>query len=178
MIGAQQVHSALPPEIFLCNDIKVRFVVLSFIVLVLSSCTTLKETRATKAKAERERSAILKIAGKYYQAFINKNYADIESITQTPFIAVGNQETLTFQTKDELIRHYKSIRGPLDKLNYSHSENYYRKIEFLNDSLALVESSYGRLNKSGEVFHTGRGIYLYRKTDNNWYLNGRIEAGK
>lgn len=172
------MHSALPPEIFLCNDPKVRFVVLSFIVLVLSSCTSLKETRATKAKAERERSAILKIAGKYYQAFINKNYADIESITQTPFIAVGNQETLTFQTKDELIRHYKSIRGPLDKLNYSHSENYYRKIEFLNDSLALVESSYGRLNKSGEVFHTGRGIYLYRKTDNNWYLNGRIEAGK
>ena len=146
--------------------------------LVLTSCASLKETRASQAKAEQEKSAILKVAGKYYEAFINKNYADIESITQTPFIAAGNQETLTFQTNAELIGHYKSVREPLDKLNYSHSENYYRKIQFLNDSLALVESSYGRLNKSGEVFHTGRGIYLYRKTDNNWYLNGRIEAGK
>ena len=155
-----------------------KFLVLQFIFLALSSCASLKETRASQAKAEQEKSAILKVAGKYYEAFINKNYADIESITQTPFIAAGNQETLTFQTNAELIGHYKSVREPLDKLNYSHSENYYRKIQFLNDSLALVESSYGRLNKSGEVFHTGRGIYLYRKTDNNWYLNGRIEAGK
>ena len=155
-----------------------KFLVLPFIFLALSSCASLKETRASQAKAEQEKSAILKVAGKYYEAFINKNYADIESITQTPFIGAGNQETLTFQTKDELIRYYKAVREPLDKLDYSHSENYYRKIQFLNDSLALVESSYGRLNKSGEVFHTGRGIYLYRKTDNNWYLNGRIEAGK
>ena len=155
-----------------------KFLVLPFIFLALSSCASLEETRASQAKAEQEKSAILKVAGKYYEAFINKNYADIESITQTPFIGAGNQETLTFQTKDELIRYYKSVREPLDKLDYSHSENYYRKIQFLNDSLALVESSYGRLNKSGEVFHTGRGIYLYRKTDNNWYLNGRIEAGK
>ena len=155
-----------------------RLLVLPFIFLALSSCASLKETRASQAKAEQEKSAILKVAGKYYEAFINKNYADIESITQTPFIAAGNQETLTFQTKDELIRHYKSVREPLDKLNYSHSENYYRKIQFLNDSLAQVESSYGRVDKEGEVFHTGRGIYLYRKTDNNWYLNGRIEAGK
>ncbi|MDA7623608.1 hypothetical protein N8641_00245 [Akkermansiaceae bacterium] len=157
-----------------------KILLLPITFLALTSCASLKETRATqaKAKAKQERSAVLKVAGKYYEAFIKKNYADIESITQTPFIAAGNQETLTFQTKDELIRHYKSVREPLDKLNYSHSENYYRKIQFLNDSLALVESSYGRLNKSGEVFHTGRGIYLYRKTDNNWYLNGRIEAGK
>ena len=155
-----------------------KFLVLPFIFLALTSCASLKEARASQAKADQERSAILKVAGKYYEAFINKNYADIKSITQTPFIAVGNQETLTFQTKDELIQYYKSVREPLDELNYSHSENYYRKIQFLNDSLALVESSYGRLNKSGEVFHTGRGIYLYRKSDNNWFLTGRVEAGK
>ena len=155
-----------------------KFLLLPITFLALTSCASLNEARASKAKVEQERSAILEVAGKYTKAFINKNYAYIKSVTQTPFIAAGNQETLTFQTKDELIRHYKSVREPLDKLNYSHSENYYRKIQFLNDSLALVESSYGRLNKSGEVFHTGRGIYLYRKTDNNWYLNGRIEAGK
>ena len=155
-----------------------KFLLLPITFLALTSCASLKEARVSEAKVEQERSAILEVAGKYTEAFINKNYAYIKSVTQTPFIAAGNQETLTFQTKDELIRHYKSVREPLDKLNYSHSENYYRKIQFLNDSLALVESSYGRLNKSGEVFHTGRGIYLYRKTDNNWYLNGRIEAGK
>ena len=146
--------------------------------LVLTSCASLKESRVSQAKADQERSAILEVAGKYTKAFINKNYAYIKSVTQTPFIAAGNQETLTFQTKDELIRHYKSVRESLDDVSYSHSENYYRKIQFLNDTLALVEKSYGRVNTSGEVFHTGRGIYLYRKTDNNWYLNGRIEAGK
>ena len=155
-----------------------KFLLLPITFLSLTSCASLKEARVSEAKVEQERSAILEVAGKYYEAFINKNYADIKSITQTPFISVGNQETLTFQTKDDLIRHYKSVREPLDKLSYSHSENYYRKIQFLNNTLALVESSYGRVNTSGEVFHTGRGIYLYRKTDNNWYLNGRIEAGK
>ena len=155
-----------------------KLLLLPITFLALTSCASLKEARVSKAKVDQERSAILEVAGKYTKAFINKNYANIKSITQTPFISVGNQETLTFQTKDELIQHYKSVREPLDKLNYSHSENYYRKIQFLNDSLAQVESSYGRVEKEGEVFHTGRGIYLYRKTDNNWYLNGRIEAGK
>ena len=146
--------------------------------LVLTSCASLKESRVSQAKADQERSAILEVAGKYTEAFINKNYAYIKSVTQRPFIAAGNQETLTFQTNAELIGHYKSVRESLDDVSYSHSENYYRKIQFLNDTLALVEKSYGRVNTSGEVFHTGRGIYLYRKTDNNWYLNGRIEAGK
>ena len=155
-----------------------KLLLLPITFLALTSCASLKEARVSKAKVDQERSAILEVAGKYTKAFINKNYTNIKSITQTPFISVGNQETLTFQTKDELIQHYKSVREPLDKLNYSHSENYYRKIQFLNNTLALVESSYGRLNRSGEVFHTGRGIYLYRKTDNNWYLNGRIEGGK
>ena len=155
-----------------------KLLLLPITFLALTSCASLKEARVSKAKVDQERSAILEVEGKYTKAFINKNYANIKSITQTPFISVGNQETLTFQTKDELIQHYKSVREPLDKLNYSHSENYYRKIQFLNDSLAQVESSYGRVDKEGEVFHTGRGIYLYRKTDNNWYLNGRIEGGK
>ena len=155
-----------------------KLLVLPFIFLALTSCASLKEAGASQAQADQERAAILEVAGKYYEAFINKNYANIKRITQTPFITVGNQETLTFQTKNELIRHYKSVREPLDGLNYSHSENYYRKIQFLNDSLALVEKSYGRVNTSGEVFHTGRGIYLYRKTNNNWYLTGRIEAGE
>ncbi|MDB4703900.1 hypothetical protein OAF26_02140 [Akkermansiaceae bacterium] len=155
-----------------------KLLLLPITFLALTSCASLKEARVSKAKVDQERSAILEVAGKYTKAFINKNYTNIKSITQTPFISVGNQETLTFQTKDELIQHYKSVREPLDKLNYSHSENYYRKIQFLNDSLAQVESSYGRVDKEGEVFHTGRGIYLYRKTDNNWYLNGRIEGGK
>ena len=146
--------------------------------LVLTSCASLKESRVSQAKADQERSAILEVAGKYTEAFINKNYAYIKSVTQTPFIAAGNHETLTLQTNAELIGHYKSVRESLDDVSYSHSENYYRKIQFLNDTLALVEKSYGRVNTSGEVFHTGRGIYLYRKTDNNWYLNGRIEAGK
>jgi hypothetical protein len=155
-----------------------KFPLLPITFLALTSCASLKEARASQPKADQERCAILEVAGKYTEAFINKNYAYIKSVTQTPFIAAGNQETLTFQTKDELIRHYKSVRESLDDVSYSHSENYYRKIQFLNDTLALVEKSYGRVNTSGEVFHNGRGIYLYRKTDNNWYLNGRIEAGK
>ena len=155
-----------------------KFFVLPFIFLALASCISLKEARASQDKADQESSAILKVASKYTEAFINKNYAYIKSITQTPFIAAGNQETLTFQTNAELIRHFKSVRESLDELSYSHSENYYRKIQFLNESLALVEKSYGRVNTSGEVFHTGRGIYLYRKTDNNWFLTGRVEAGK
>ena len=53
---------ALPPEIFLCSDLKVRFVVLPFIFLVVSSCASLKEKKATQEKDEQEGSAILTVA--------------------------------------------------------------------------------------------------------------------
>ena len=115
-----------------------KILFLPITLLALTSCASLNEARASKGKVEQERSAILEVAGKYTKAFINKNYAYIESITQTPFIAAGNQETLTFQTNAELIGHYKSVRESLDDVSYSHSENYYRKIQFLNDSLAQI----------------------------------------
>jgi hypothetical protein len=79
-----------------------KFLLLPITFLSLTSCASLKEARVSEAKVEQERSAILEVAGKYYEAFINKNYADIKSITQTPFISVGNQETLTFQTKGRI----------------------------------------------------------------------------
>ena len=146
--------------------------------LLLVGCVSQIGTKSPEAKVDLEEAKILEVAVKYYDAFINKKYDVIGSITQTPFVSVGNEETLTFQTKDDLIQHYRSIREPLDELNYSHSENYYRKIHFLNNSLAQVESSYGRINKKGEVFHRGKGIYYYRKANNSWYLIGRIEAAK
>ena len=155
-----------------------QYLITTIAAIMLTGCVSQIGTKRPEAKADLEEAKILEVAVKYYDAFINKKYDVIGSITQTPFVSVGNEETSTFQTKDDLIQHYRSIREPLDELNYSHSENYYRKIHFLNNSLAQVESSYGRVNKKGEVFHTGKGIYYYRKANNNWYLIGRVEAAK
>ena len=150
----------------------------TIVAVLLVGCASTRLGERFDFNPEHEKAKILAVATKYYNAFINKKYTVIEDITQTPFVSVGNTETLTFQTKQQLIDHYKMIREPLDKLNYSHSENYFRKVHFLNGHLASVESAYGRVNRSGEVFHKGKGVYLYRKTNGNWYLVGRIEAAK
>ena len=147
-------------------------------VLLVGCASTRLGARSGSTKSEKEKTKILTVAAKYYGAFINKKYTVIGDITQTPFVSVRNTETLTYQTKQQLIDYYKTIREPLDNLNYSHSENYFRNVHFFNDHLAWVESAYGRINRSGEVFHKGKGIYLYRKTNENWYLVGRIEAAK
>ena len=95
-----------------------------------------------------------------------------------PFVFVNNDETLSYSTKESLIERYKGIRESLDNSDYSHSEVTSIDISPINDSIAKARIAYSRKNKSGEVFHKGQGVYLFRKKGNQLFLVGRIESSR
>ena len=121
---------------------------------------------------------IEKLVDTYVDAFIDKNYSKIDEITEVPFVFVNNDETLSYSTKESLIERYKGIRESLDNSDYSHSEVTSIDISPINDSIAKARIAYSRKDKSGEVFHKGQGVYLFRKKSNQWFLVGRIESSR
>ncbi|MGY8791237.1 MAG: hypothetical protein ACKVKR_13330, partial [Pseudomonadales bacterium] len=116
--------------------------------------------------------------GTYVDAFIDKNYSKIDEITEVPFVFVNNDETLSYSTKESLIERYKSIRESLGDSDYSHSEVTSIDITQINGPIAKAKIAYARKNKSGEVFHNGEGVYLFRKKEEQWFLVGRIESSE
>ena len=121
---------------------------------------------------------IEKLVDTYVDAFIDKNYSKIDEITDVPFVFVNNDETLSYSTKESLIERYKGIRESLDNSDYSHSQVISIDISPINDSIAKARIAYSRKDKSGEVFHKGQGVYLFRKKSNQWFLVGRIESSR
>ena len=91
---------------------------------------------------------------------------------------VNNDKTISFSTKEELIAEYKRIRESLVESDYSHSEITSLEIIKLNDFISTAKMAYDRHNKSGGVFHSGEGIYLYRKKNEKLFLVGRIESSQ
>jgi len=114
----------------------------------------------------------------YNEAFIAKEYSKIDGITEVPFVLINNGETLSYSTKAELIDKYKSVREPLDDVGYTHSKITSLEINEVNDSISTASMGYARYNKSGDAFHNGEGIYLFRKKEDQWFLVGRIESSK
>tara|TARA_B100001250_G_C19591394_1_gene696494 strand:+ start:202 stop:489 length:288 start_codon:yes stop_codon:yes gene_type:complete len=66
----------------------------------------------------------------------------------------------------------------LDDVGYTHSKITSLEIIEVNDSISTARMGYARYNKSGDVFHNGEGIYLFREKENKWFLVGRIESSK
>ena len=85
-----------------------QYLITTIAAIMLTGCVSQIGTKSPEAKVDLEEAKILEVAVKYYDAFINKKYDVIGSITQTPFVSVGNEETLTFQTKDNLIQHMRT----------------------------------------------------------------------
>ena len=98
--------------------------------------------------------------------------------TEIPFVLVNNDKTVSFATKNELIAEFKRLREAFDESDYSHSEITSLEIIKLNDFIFTAKMAYDRHNKSGGVFHSGEGIYLFRKKNGELFLVGRIESSK
>ena len=114
----------------------------------------------------------------YNNAVIAKKYSKIDELTEIPFVLVNNDKTVSFSTKNELIAEFKRLREAFDESDYSHSEITSLEIIKLNDFIFTAKMAYDRYNKSGGVFHSGEGIYLFRKENGELFLVGRIESSK
>ena len=132
-------------------------------------------------KVDLEESSIKEVEeliNDYNNAVIAKKYSKIYELTEVPFVLVNNDKTVSFSTKNELIAEFKRLREAFDESDYSHSEITSLEINKLNDFISTAKMAYDRYNKSGGVFHSGEGIYLYRKKNQKLFLVGRIESSK
>ena len=132
-------------------------------------------------KVDLEESSIKEVEeliNDYNNAVIAKKYSKIYELTEVPFVLVNNDKTVSFSTKNELIAEFKRLREAFDESDYSHSEITSLEIIKLNDFIFTAKMAYDRYNKSGVVFHSGEGIYLYRKKNGKLFLVGRIESSK
>ena len=160
--------------------------VLSLITLTIIVCVgcemgshLVKEEKGIKIDSpESSIKEVEELINDYNNAFIAKEYSKIDDLTEVPFVLVNNDKTVSFSTKKELIAEYKRIRDSLVESDYSHSEITSLEIIKLNDFISTAKMAYNRYNKSGGVFHSGEGIYLYRKKNEKLFLVGRIESSQ
>ena len=154
---------------------------ITLIMVACSGCKIGSHIAIVPAKVDSSESSIKeveKIINDYNNAFIAKDYSKIDELTEVPFVLVNNDKTVSFSNKNELIAEYKKVREPLVESDYSHSEITSLEIIKLNDFIFTAKMAYDRYNKSGVVFHSGEGIYLYRKKNGKLFLVGRIESYK
>ena len=154
---------------------------ITLIMVACSGCKIGSHIAIVSAKVDSSESSIKeveKIINDYNNAFIAKDYSKIDELTEVPFVLVNNDKTVSFSTKNELIAEFKRLREAFDESDYSHSEITSLEIIKLNDFITTAKMAYDRYNKSGGVFHSGEGIYLYRKKNGKLFLVGRIESSK
>ena len=162
------------------NKIKV-IPLITLIIIACSGCKIGSHIAIVPAKVDSSESSIKEIEeliNDYNNAVIAKKYSKIDELTEVPFVLVNNDKTVSFSTKNELIAEFKRLREAFDESDYSHSEITSLEIIKLNDFIFTAKMAYDRYNKSGGVFHSGEGIYLYRKKNGKLFLVGRIESSR
>ena len=154
---------------------------ITLIIVACSGCKIGSHIAIVPAKVDSSESSIKEIEeliNDYNNAVIAKKYSKIDELTEVPFVLVNNEKTVSFSTKNELIAEFKRLREAFDESDYSHSEITSLEIIKLNDFITTAKMAYDRYNKSGGVFHSGEGIYLYRKKNGKLFLVGRIESSR
>ena len=154
---------------------------ITLIMVACSGCKIGSHIAIVTAKVDSSESSIKEVEeliNDYNNAVIAKKYSKIDELTEIPFVLVNNDKTVSFATKNELIAEFKRLREAFDESDYSHSEITSLEIIKLNDFIFTAKMAYDRYNKSGVVFHSGEGIYLYRKKNGKLFLVGRIESSK
>jgi len=154
---------------------------ITLIIIACSGCKIGSHIAINPSKVDSSESSIKEIEeliNDYNNAVIAKKYSNIDELTEVPFALVNNDKTVSFSTKNELIAEFKRLREAFDESDYSHSEITSLEIIKLNDFITTAKMAYDRYNKSGGVFHSGEGIYLYRKKNGKLFLVGRIESSR
>ena len=154
---------------------------ITLIMVACSGCKIGSHIAIVPAKVDSSESSIKEVEeliNDYNNAVIAKKYSKIDELTEIPFVLVNNDKTVSFATKNDLNAEFKRLREAFDESDYSHSEITSLEIIKLNDFIFTAKMAYDRHNKSGVVFHSGEGIYLYRKKNGKLFLVGRIESSK
>ena len=105
----------------------------------------------------------------YSKAFEYSDYEKVSSFFTYPATMNLIEKPMIVNNKEELIKAYKEIRSNVQG-GYLYSLMDKSKVIWISKSLVMIDATYSRYNSSYERIFKGRGLYMYKKVDNEWKI--------
>ena len=118
---------------------------------------------------EIEKNKILNIMVDHNYDLMDKKYNNLGTFFCFPFLYNDQEEIKPAMNLRELKRLLKKIRKRLPK-NHSHIDWKKMNVKILNESIALVNAMYSRVDKGKSNYSTGAAMYSFRKVDQKWKI--------
>ena len=136
--------------------------IILFFYLLFSSQVFAQENNGLENK-------IVKQWMEYSKAFEYKDYERISNHFTYPAI-FNNAIPVIVNDKKMMARAYKSVRENLQKgYKYSLLEDW--KLLKISESHIIFDAYYSRFNSKYEPILSGRGLYTYKKINDNWLMS-------
>ena len=119
-----------------------------------------------KKKIEKE---IIEKWEEYSKAFEYSDFDKIKSYFTFPITISLFKDPFLIYDENELIEFYKQIRANVQK-GYKYSKLEKSRIIWVAKDICALDATYSRFNESYEKVFTARGIYMYKKVDNDWKM--------
>ena len=105
----------------------------------------------------------------YSKAFEYADYNKIVSYFAFPVTFGIMDEPQILNNKEELLELYKNIRSNVqDGYKYSLLEK--SKVTWLSKDICMIDATYSRFNSNYKRIFIGRGIYMYKRIDDQWKM--------
>ena len=105
----------------------------------------------------------------YSKAFEYSDYEKVSSFFTYPATMNFIEKPMIVNNKEELIKAYKEIRSNVQD-GYLYSLMDKSKVIWISKSLVMIDATYSRYNSNYERIFKGRGVYMYKKVDNEWKM--------
>ena len=105
----------------------------------------------------------------YSKAFEYADYQKIASYFTYPLTFSLLDKPQIISNKKELITFYKQMRANVQD-GYKYSLLDKSRIVWLSKDAYMFDATYSRYNNDYKRIFQGRGIYMYKKTDNSWKM--------
>ena len=105
----------------------------------------------------------------YSKAFEYSDYEKVSSFFTYPATMNFLEKPMIVNNKEELIKAYKEIRSNVQD-GYLYSLMDKSKVIWISKSLVMIDATYSRYNSNYERIFKGRGVYMYKKVDNEWKI--------
>jgi hypothetical protein len=112
---------------------------------------------------------IIKKWEEYSKAFEYADYQKIASHFTYPLTFSLLDKPQIIANKKDLITFYKKMRANV-QAGYKYSLLDKSRIVWLSKDAYMFDATYSRYNNEYKKIFQGRGIYMYKKTDNSWKM--------
>ena len=140
------------------------------ILLLFILAPLLTFSQSTKKKGKFTAEVVLTDKWQEYsKAFEYSDYEKVSSFFTYPATMNLIEKPMIVNNKEELIKAYKEIRSNVQG-GYLYSLMDKSKVIWISKSLVMIDATYSRYNSNYERIFKGRGVYMYKKVDNEWKI--------